>query len=237
MSRGTIVRGPTDLKRLALVFTGHEFAEGAETILRELRGHDGRASFFLTGAFLDQAPLAPLIRRMHADGHYVGPHSDQHLLYCEWDAARTLRVTEAEFVIDLRENVAGLEHHGIRERHCFFVPPYEHYNAAIADWSAALGWTLVSFTPGTRSNADYTGEADPNFVSSQAILDSILNREREDPQGLNGFILLLHLGSGPGRTDKFHDRLGELLDELQGRGYAFVRVDELLANAGNAANE
>ena len=31
-----------------------------------------------------------------------------------------------------------------------------------------------------------------------------------------------------GRTDKFHYRFGELLDTLAGKGYEFVRVDELL---------
>ena len=92
--------------------------------------------------------------------------------------------------------------------------------------------TLINFTPGTRANADYTGEADKNFVSSQAIFDSIVKREREDPHGLNGFILLLHLGSGPGRADKFHARFGELLDYLGGKGYQFVRVDELLEPKG-----
>jgi peptidoglycan/xylan/chitin deacetylase (PgdA/CDA1 family) len=91
-----------------------------------------------------------------------------------------------------------------------------------------MGLTLINFTPGTRSNADYTGEVDTNFVSSQAIFDSIVQKEREDPHGLNGFILLLHLGSGPGRKDKFHTRFGELLDYLAGKGYEFVRVDELL---------
>ena len=45
---------------------------------------------------------------------------------------------------------------------------------------------------------------------------------------MNGFILLLHIGSGPGRTDKFPTRFGELLDYLAGKGYEFVRVDELL---------
>ena len=52
--------------------------------------------------------------------------------------------------------------------------------------------------------------------------------EQEDPHGLNGFILLLHIGSGPGRQDKFPARFGELLDYLAGKGYGFVRVDELL---------
>jgi peptidoglycan/xylan/chitin deacetylase (PgdA/CDA1 family) len=174
---------------------------------------------------------------MHAEGHYVGPHSDQHLLYCEWDKARTLRISRGEFANDLLENVAKLGRHGINEQERCFVPPYEHYNAEISLWSTDLGWTLVNYTPGTRSNADYTGEADRNFVSSQIIFESILNREREDPHGLNGFILLLHVGSGPGRSDKFYLRFGELLDHLQGRGYELVRIDELLAKPQNAVNE
>jgi hypothetical protein len=87
---------------------------------------------------------------------------------------------------------------------------------------------LVNFTPGTRSNADYTGEADKNFVSTKAIFESIVRQEQQDPHGLNGFILLLHIGSGPGRADKFPARFGELLDYLAGKGYQFVRVDELL---------
>jgi peptidoglycan/xylan/chitin deacetylase (PgdA/CDA1 family) len=87
---------------------------------------------------------------------------------------------------------------------------------------------LVNFTPGTKSNADYTGEAERNFVPSQQIYESILAREHEDPAGLNGYLLLLHIGAGPGRADKMHDRLGSLLDALSARSYRFVRVDELL---------
>ena len=43
-------------------------------------------------------------------------------------------------------------------------------NREIADWTEAMGYHIVNFTPGTRSNADYTGEADANFVSSQRIV-------------------------------------------------------------------
>jgi endoglucanase len=67
-----------------------------------------------------------------------------------------------------------------------------------------------------------------SFVSSEAILKSIFDRERTDPRGLNGFILLLHIGSGPGRKDKFHARFGEMMDRLTTDGYRFVRVDEML---------
>jgi len=227
---GAIVRGPKDQRRLAFVFTGHEFAEGAEAILNELTRHKSRASFFLTGAFLTNAQFTALVGRIQNEGHHIGPHSDRHLLYCAWEASRQTLIREEEFQEDLLANAAKIPSNGNENRRLsrYFLPPFEHYNREIADWTRANGCTLINFTPGTRSNADYTGEADKNFVSSQKILDSIIARERDDPDGLNGFILLLHIGAGPGRADKFHARFGELLDYLAGRGYEFLRVDELL---------
>jgi peptidoglycan/xylan/chitin deacetylase (PgdA/CDA1 family) len=229
--QGGIVRGPKGQRRIAIVFTGHTYAEGAETILDELAKHHVHGSFFLTGTFLTNAQFAPLVRRMKTEGHYLGPHSDVHLLYCDWNAPYKAIVTRQQFEADLGANAAKLPEpfsHGSGAPR-FFLPAFEHYNSEIANWSAGEGFTLVNYTPGTRSSADYTGEADRDFVSSQAIFDSILKREREGPHGLNGFILLLHLGSGPGRTDKFADRFGALLDNLSAKGYEFVRIDELLA--------
>lgn len=228
MYAGGILRGPKERKVIALAFTGHEYAEGGETILNELQKHHAKASFFLTGAFLTNANFQPLVQRIVAENHYLGPHSDQHLLYCEWDSARTTRVTREQVRADLESNQWKVEQFTKVAQRGYFIPPYEHYNRQIVDWSRNWGFTLINYTPGTRSNADYTGEADKNFVSSQAIFDSILKREQTDPHGLNGFILLLHIGSGPGRADKFSARFGELLETLAGRGYEFVRVDELL---------
>jgi hypothetical protein len=45
---------------------------------------------------------------------------------------------------------------------------------------------------------------------------------------LNGFILLLHVGTDPARTDKFYNRLDDLIEFLRERKYEMVRVDELL---------
>lgn len=224
---GAVVRGPQSGRRLALVFTGHEFAEGGPTILDELARHRARASFFLTGDFLAKAEFEPLVRRIVAEAQYLGPHSDKHLHYCEWDPAKRRLVSRETFEADLRANLDKIARHS-SERPAYFLPPYGHYDADIARWTSALGMRLVNFTPGTRSNADYTEDAAKNFVSSMAIPDSIRRREREDPHGLNGFLLLLHIGAGPRRTDKFHARFGELLDHLAGKGYAFLRVDELL---------
>jgi peptidoglycan/xylan/chitin deacetylase (PgdA/CDA1 family) len=226
---GAIVRGPIGQRRLALVFAAHEFAEGAPAILETLARHRAKASFFLTGAFLRNPSHADTVRRMVAGGHYVGGHSDAHLLYCPWEGPKNTLVSRATFETDLQRNYEALARFGIaRDDARFFLPPYEWYNEEIARWTRDLGLTLICHTTGTRSNADYTEEGTPQFVSSQVIFDSIVRREREDPDGLNGFILLLHLGAGPGRTDSFHRRFGELADVLAARGYQFVRVDALL---------
>jgi peptidoglycan/xylan/chitin deacetylase (PgdA/CDA1 family) len=214
---------------LAVAFTGHGYAEGGAIILDELGKHKGKGSFFFTGEFLTNADFRPLIQRIVTEGHYLGPHSDKHVLYCPWEGPKKTLVSHADFQSDLESNLRKIEHFGVpRPQIRFFLPPYEYYNQEIVDWAKAMGLTLVNFTPGTRSNADYTGEADKNFVSSKVIYDSIVRKEQKDPNGLNGFILLLHIGSGPGRADKFPARFGELLDYLAGKGYVFVRVDELL---------
>jgi hypothetical protein len=88
---------------------------------------------------------------------------------------------------------------------------------------------LFNFTPGTGSNRDYIPEGQRGFVPSARILDEILAFEAAEPDGLNGFLLLLHLGSE--RFDKMHDQLGPLLDALLERGYRFRRVDGLLGAA------
>jgi endoglucanase len=87
---------------------------------------------------------------------------------------------------------------------------------------------LVDFTPGTRSNADYTyPEMGNKYLSSDTIFNSILHYEMKSTNGLNGFILLVHIGTDPRRTDKFYWKLPALVNQLKERGYQFVRIDEL----------
>lgn len=229
---GAIVRGPVDRRHLALVFTGHEFAEGAETILDALGRRRARASFFLTGRFLRNPAHTQTVVRMVREGHYVGAHSDAHLLYAPWSGPKKTLISREAFTRDLEANLRELERYGVtRAAARYFLPPYEWYNEEIAGWTAELGMTLICHTPGTRSNADYTEENTPQFVSTDTIFRSILEKESADPHGLNGFMLLLHVGAGPGRTDKFHRKFGELLGALSDRPYEFVRVDTLLAGA------
>lgn len=227
--QGAIIRGNVNAKKLALIFTGDEFGESAEPILDTLKQRKIPGGFFVTGNFVRNERLRPLLSRALAEGHYVGPHSSSHPLYASWDDRNKTLVTEEFFKKDLKANIAGLASIGAltRSQPVFFIPPYEYYNRDQTKWSRDLGVRIFNFTPGSGSNRDYAREGDKVFVPSQKILDDILAYEKKDPHGLNGFVLLLHLGSG--RKDPFHTRLGALCDELTKRGYEFERVDKLLA--------
>ena len=85
----------------------------------------------------------------------------------------------------------------------------------------------MCFSPGTRSNADYTyPEMGPRYVDSRTIYRSIINFEKRSPSGLNGFILLVHIGTDPRRKDKFYYLLPRLVRELKGKGYEWVKINE-----------
>jgi endoglucanase len=227
--QGGIVRGLTSSRRLALVFTGGPFADGGGHIRTVLKKRGIRAGFFFTGDFYRTPEFQGLIRGLAAEGHYLGPHSDKHLLYCDWNDRPKTLVTREDFRRDLLSNYREMERFGItKDRAPYFIPPYEWYNAEIAGWARDMGLVLLNFTPGTSSNADYTIPSMKEYLSSEAIYGRILAYEKKDPQGLNGFILLIHIGTDPERTDKFYLKLDDLVAELEGRGYSFARIDELL---------
>lgn len=228
MSHGGIVRGPRNEKRLAMVFTGGSYGEGAATILDALAERGLKASFFVTGDYLALPDQAPLLRRMVDEGHYLGPHSHAHLLYAPWEDRSRSLVTEQEFKADLRRNLAELQQLGAcSQQPVYFIPPFEYYNEQHSQWAAEIGCVLFNFTPGSGSNRDWAPEGHKAFKPSEQIAHEVLDFESREPEGLNGFLLLLHLGSQ--RQDKMPPHVGPLIDELAARGYSFARIDELLA--------
>jgi peptidoglycan/xylan/chitin deacetylase (PgdA/CDA1 family) len=224
---GGITRTDRSKNEIHLVFTGHEFADGAEPIRGVLKKHGISASFFFTGDFYRNHRFADIITSLKKDGHYIGAHSDKHLLYCSWDKRDSLLVTKDSFEIDLKANYREMKRFGISQSDArFFLPPYEWYNDSISAWTKELGLVLVNFTPGTYSNADWTHpELGKQYLSSDTIYSRILRYESARPDGLNGFLLLTHIGTDPRRKDKFYFRLDNLLTTLEGRGYRFTPLD------------
>lgn len=225
--QGAVVRGDSSQKRIALVFTGHDYADGTRKIAQTLAREKVPGSFFVTGLFAKKNMA--LLRSLRQGGHYIGPHSHDHLLYAPWHQRDSLLVTRAEFETDLMANYTALQPLGIHPRNApLFLPPYEWYNDSIAAWTQQLGLTLINHTPGTLSAADYTTPAMANYRDSDTIFMDIMRKAREVPYGLNGYFLLTHLGADAARPDKFYMVLPLLIEELSKDGYQFVRADEML---------
>jgi peptidoglycan/xylan/chitin deacetylase (PgdA/CDA1 family) len=228
-NRGAIIRGDTTQRRMAIVFTGDTFAEGGKAILETLKETETKASFFLTGNFYRTQSFRSLVRKLKKADHYLGAHSDQHLLYCDWTNRDSLLITKEKFQQDLLKNYSEMSKYGISKKDAqFFLPPYEWYNDSISAWTQELDIRLINFTPGTLSHADYTTPDMNNYQSSERIFQSIVTAKSGGPNHLNGFILLMHVGTDAKRTDKLYNRLDELIRFLKSHDYELVKVNVLL---------
>lgn len=230
VSHGAIVRGDSGRKAVALVFTADEFGDGIEAISSALNRFNVPGSFFFTGRFYRNKSFQPAIVRLSQQHNYLGPHSDAHLLYADWTFRDSTLVSADSFRADLAENLAAIHALGIDTAgpH-YWIPPYEWWNDTVAAWSHRLGWQLVNFTPGIRTNADYTyPEMGKRYVGSEDIFQSLTQFEALHAGGLNGAIILIHAGTDPRRTDKFYNRLDQLLSWLQAIGYRCLTIPQLL---------
>ncbi len=229
-SHGAIIRGDQTTKKIALVFTGDEYGDGGEFISENLKKQNIKGSFFLTGNFYRNKEFQPIIAKLQKNGNYLGSHSDKHLLYCDWQKRDSLLVTKKEFQTDLANSFKELKKLNINKSQAgYFLPPYEWYNDSIAKWSREFGLKLVNYSSGTRSTADYTfPEMGERYMDSEAIYKSIFDFEKQSQTGLNGFTLLIHIGTDPRRKDKFYNYLPKLIADLKKKGYQFVRIDEML---------
>lgn len=230
-----ITRGDTTVGQIALVFTGDEFADGGDFIRTTLSKKNIKASFFLTGNFLRNQDHKTLIQQLVQDKHYLGSHSDRHLLYCDWVKRDSLLVTKEIFNDDLDRSYVELAKFGVERNEArFFLPPFEWYNDSIVKWTNEKSFELVNFTPGTKSTSDYTyPQMGERYKSAKEIYQSIIKYEASTKSGLNGFILLVHIGTDPRRTDKFYYLLPSLIDKMKAKGYQWVRIDELLQKFKN----
>jgi peptidoglycan/xylan/chitin deacetylase (PgdA/CDA1 family) len=182
----------------------------------------------LTGRFYRNPAFKKTIQQLQTNGNYLGAHSNDHLLYCDWTKRDSLLVTKQQFKNDLGKNYEELKKIGISKASAhFFLPSYEWYNDSIVSWTKEMDLQLINYTPGTLSHADYTTPNEKNYRSSDVIYKSIIDYEEKHSPGLNGFILLMHIGTDAKRTDKFYNRLPQLIQLLKKRGYRLVRIDEL----------
>ncbi len=223
---GAIIRMKPGEKKIYLVFTADSMFQGGEKVLSTLKREKIKGSFFLTGNCLRMEEHSALIRSIIRQGHYVGAHSDAHLLYAPWNDRNTMLVTKDSLAEDLRNNVKELEKFGVGADECrWFLPPYEYYNKECVNIIGNMGFKVVNYTPGTATPADYTTPSMANYQPSEKLIERLYSYELA--AGLDGAIILIHPGVSEERSDRLYNRLGEIIHYLKGKGYSFGSFNEI----------
>ncbi|TAH10789.1 MAG: cellulase, partial [Sphingobacteriia bacterium] len=230
VDHGAIIKAkPTTEKSISLVFTGDEYGEGLNFIDSLLAKEKIKAGFFFTGRMYRNPQFQPAIQQIVKAGHYMGPHSNDHLLYNDWTNRDSLLVSFHEFSDDLNKNLIAMDELGIDLKNVkLFIPPYEWWNDSVATWTQWRSMQLFSFTPGTFTNADYTWpEMGKQYRSNEFLLNKLAELMQQ-PNKLNGSILLVHVGTDPRRKEKFYQELPAIIQLLRKNQFQIKKIDELI---------
>ncbi len=221
-----VIRIRPQSKDIYLVFTADSMFQGGEKVLKALKKHKIKGSFFFTGNALRLQEHKEIIEKIIKDEHYVGGHSDSHMLYAEWSNRDSLIVTHQQILDDIIANAKELEKFGVtKENSQWFLPPYEYYNDESVRLTESLGYKVLNYTPGTATPADYTTPLMASYKTSQQLIDKLY--EFEQKNGLGGAIILIHPGVNEERVDRLYDRLGEIIQYLEKKGYSFKSLNEV----------
>ena len=229
LNRGAIIRGDVNKKNIYLIFSAHEFADGANTIINTLKTNDINASFFFTGDFYRNPKFEKTISNLINGGNYLGGHSDKHLLYVDWKNRDSLLLSKEELLKDIEDNYLAMQKFGINKTDSkFYLPPYEWHNENVSTYAEEIGIQLINLTPGTMINQDWTiPTGGGKYYSSDELINKLYEFEKNDKNGLNGAIVLMHFGTHSDRTDKLYNRLDQIIKELKKKGYEFKKIDAL----------
>jgi len=229
-------RGPLDRKEVAFTFDGGSINNAAEDILNSLREKGVKCTFFLTGEFIQRYPVT--VRRIVADGHDAGNHTWGHPHLTSFADNRTQTtsagITADRIRMELTKTAALFRRVTGKDMVSLWRAPYGEVNPEILRWAAEAGFKHVGWTTGRgwEDNMDtmdwVADKASKTYHSADDIAAKILGSAVKGPQGINGAVILMHLGSE--RRDDFpHRKLPEILDGLKNNGYRAVKIADMLS--------
>jgi peptidoglycan-N-acetylmuramic acid deacetylase len=199
--QGAFWRVATDEKVVYLTFDQGYEAGFTGRILDTLRDKGVQATFFLSGSYVRDEP--GLVRRMAAEGHLVGNHTQTHPSLPAMTGDAAAYAEEYRSVERAYREITG------KSLARFERPPRGEYSERTLCMTRALGYTSVMWSFAHR---DWLLDDQPPVdVTYQRIVDG----------AHPGAIMLLHSVSLSNT-----EALPRVLDELRRRGYRFATLDE-----------
>ena len=192
--------GSASRKRLYLTFDcGYENGN-MPAILDALKKHNAPGAFFVVATYIEENP--DLVRRMAAEGHTVGNHSNHH--------PDMTTQSKEQFTQELQSTEALYYQTTGQQMPKFYRPPEGKFSDENLAWAEELGYRTIFWS---LAYVDWSQESQP---SAQQAFSKLLPRTHA------GAIVLLHSTSATNAAI-----LDELLTKWEEMGYTFGTLDEL----------
>ncbi|WP_058306057.1 delta-lactam-biosynthetic de-N-acetylase [Gracilibacillus massiliensis] len=192
---------PSGDKHVYLTFDNGYEAGFTEQILNVLQEKEAPATFFLTGHYVEDQP--ELVKRMIADGHIIGNHSDGHRDFTS--------ISKEAFTKDVTELTTKIEKLDDKVNVQYIRPPKGTFNETSLAWANELGYTHIFWS---LAFVDWNEGSEKGWKHAyQQVMDQI------HP----GAIVLMHTVSKDNA-----DALAYLIDDLREQGYQFKSLDDLM---------
>ncbi|MDX8046903.1 delta-lactam-biosynthetic de-N-acetylase [Gracilibacillus sp. S3-1-1] len=192
---------PSGEKNVYLTFDNGYEAGYTEQILDVLQEKEAPATFFLTGHYVEDQP--ELVRRMVADGHIIGNHSDGHRDFT--------KISKEEFtkdVTDLTKKILNVADDAVVQ---YIRPPKGTFNEESLSWANELGYTHMFWS---IAFVDWNEGSEKGWKHAY---EQVMNQIHP------GAIILMHTVSQDNA-----DALAYLIDDLKEQGYQFKSLDDLM---------
>lgn len=189
----------TEKKQVALSFDATWGNEYTKDILEILDKHDIKATFFLTGDWVEKYPED--VKQIGALGHDIGNHSENHKAMSQLSKEECRK--EIMSVHDKVKALTGMEMR-------LFRAPYGDYNDQLIKTAKACGYKVIQWSVDSLDWKDYGAE-------------SVIKTVLKNPELKNGAIILMHNGAKD--TD---EALEAVVSGLRNQGYEIVPVSELI---------
>jgi peptidoglycan/xylan/chitin deacetylase (PgdA/CDA1 family) len=215
----TIVHGAQTEREVALTFDDGPNPPYTDRILDVLRAEHVHATFFVVGRAAAAYPRT--LERIAREGHVLGNHT--------WDHPHMIVESRATMRAQLLRTDATIAR--ITGRHTNLMrPPFGARDFAVIAEARKLGYRVVMWSVPLPKDWEQPGDA--------AIAHRVIDRVED------GSIIVLHDGNrgilcGRDRHSGAHDcdraqdvaATREIIDALRARGYRFVTVPQLVADA------